>query len=82
MNTKLTLRLDDKVIRDAKKIANARKVSLSLMVSEYFKSIASQRTSETIESPVLSEIAGILSSKTDTKKLLRRYKGHIERKYL
>jgi hypothetical protein len=82
MGTKLTLRVDERLIRNAKKIARSKKVSLSRMVSNYFKSLSAQQMKETIESPVLSEIAGILSSKADNKKLLKGYKKHIEDKYL
>jgi hypothetical protein len=37
---------------------------------------------ESIESPILSEISGILPSKAENKKLLKSYKKHIEDKYL
>jgi len=82
MATKLTLRLDEKIIKNAKQAARSRKVSLSKMVSDYFKSISVQQKKELIESPILSEIAGILPSKADDKKLLKSYKKHIEDKYL
>ncbi len=58
MGTKLTLRLDNDLINSAKKIAKAKGVSLSMMVSDYFKTISSFQKKEEIESPVLSEIAG------------------------
>ena len=82
MVTKLTLRLDEKLINNAKQAAKSRKVSLSKMVADYFKSLSVQQKKEVIESPILSEIAGILPSKGDDKKLLKRYKKHIEDKYL
>ena len=49
MATKLTLRLDETVIRDAKKAARLRGVSLSEMVSGYFQAV-SQRKVVKIES--------------------------------
>lgn len=82
MATKLTLRLDEKLIKNAKQAARSRKVSLSKMVSDYFKSISVQQKKELIESPILSEIAGILPSKADDKKLRKSYKKHVEDKYL
>jgi len=82
MGSKLTLRVDEKLIRDAKRIAKSRRVSLSRMVSDYFKSIAVHQKKESIESPILSEISGILPSKAENKKLLKSYKKHIEDKYL
>jgi hypothetical protein len=68
MSTKLTLRLDDRVIKKAKKKARARGVSLSRMVEDYFKSVAEIENQEIRESPVLYEIAGVLSCKTGAKK--------------
>ena len=82
MGGKLTLRIDEAVIKNAKKLASIRKVSLSRMVSDYFKSISAQHNKELIESPILRELTGILSPKTNNKKLLKSYKKHIEDKYL
>lgn len=82
MGTKLTLRMDEAVIRKAKRLASARKVSLSRMVSDYFKSLSVQHNEEAIDSPILQELTGILSPKTNNKKLLNSYKKHIEDKYL
>ena len=82
MGAKLTLQLDDNLIKDIKKIAKAKGISLSSMVSNYLKSLLSYQKTEEIESPILSEIVGILSLRTDNKKLLKSYKKHIEEKYL
>jgi len=81
MSTKLTLRLDDKLINNAKKAARSRGVSLSKMVGDYFNTISSQQKKEIQESPVLSEISGILPPRTDVKKLIKSYKSHLEEKY-
>ncbi len=81
MTTKLTLRLDEKLIDRAKKAAKVKGVSLSKLVSDYFKSVSSKQTQEHAVSAVLSEISGILSSKSENKKLLKSYKKHIEEKY-
>ena len=82
MGTKLTLRLDNDLIKSAKRIAKAKGVSLSMMVSDYFKTISSFQRKEEVESPVLSEIAGILSPGTDNKRLKKSYRKHLEEKYL
>ncbi len=82
MSTKLTLRLDETLINKAKKTAKARGVSLSKLVSDYFQSVLSRQKKGIIESPVLSEIAGILSPKTDNRKLLKACKKRREEKYL
>jgi hypothetical protein len=81
MSTKLTLRLDDKLINNAKKAARSRGVSLSKMVGDYFNTISSQQKKEIQESPVLSEISGILPPRTDVKTLIKSYKRHLEEKY-
>lgn len=82
MGTKLTLQLDDALIKDIKKIAKAKRVSLSSMVSNYFKSLLNYQKKEEIKSPILLEITGILSPRIDNKKLIKSYKKHIEEKYL
>ncbi len=82
MSTKLTLRLDEKLISKTKSTARAKGVSLSKMVSDYFQSVSAQQKKETPVSPILSEVAGILSLRTDNRKLLKTHKKHIEKKYL
>lgn len=81
MGTKLTLRLEDILIKNAKRAARSRGVSLSKMVADYFKAISLQQKKESPESPVLSEISGILPPRTDEKKLLKSYKRHLAEKY-
>ena len=81
MATKLTLRLDDSVIRDAKRAARLRGISLSKMVSGYFRAVSKKESIRTEATPVLAEISGILHPKTSTRKLLASYNKHIEEKY-
>lgn len=81
MTTKLTLRLDDKVIRQAKEAARTKGVSLSRIVEDYFRSLAVRKEEEVPESPVLSEISGILSAGMSTKKLRVEYRKHLQGKY-
>ncbi len=82
MATKLTLRLDETLIDKAKKIARSKGVSLSRFVSDYFQSVTAKQKEKTPESPILSEISGILSSKKTGKSLTNSYKKHIKDKYL
>jgi antitoxin component of RelBE/YafQ-DinJ toxin-antitoxin module len=82
MATKLTLRLDEGVIRDAKRAAQVRGVSLSEMVSGYFRAVCrSKKMKIEATSPVLAEISGVLASKTDPKKLIASYHKHLQEKY-
>lgn len=81
MATKLTLRLDEGVIRDAKRAARLRGVSLSEMVSGYFQAVCKGKAGKTVATPVLAEISGVLHLKGDPKKLIAGYQKHIEEKY-
>ena len=81
MATKLTLRLDEGVIRDAKLAARVRGVSLSEMVSGYFRAMSKGKTVKTDATPVLAEITGVLCPKSDAKRLLAGYRKHIEDKH-
>jgi len=73
--------LDHTVIRNAKKTAKRRGVSLSRMVEDYFKSILRQQKVPSKESPVLSEVAGILSNRNNGERLIAGYKKHVTGKY-
>jgi hypothetical protein len=81
MATKQTLRLDEGVIRDAKRAARARGVSLSEMVSGYLRAVCEGKATKIEETPVLAEISGVLSPKPDPKKLVADYHKHIQEKY-
>jgi hypothetical protein len=81
MTTKLTLRLDDAVIRKAKKTASTKGVSLSRMVEDYFKAVTGQEQLEVRESPVLYEVSGVLSGKRDAAQLRAGYRKHLAEKY-
>jgi hypothetical protein len=81
MTTKLTLRIDDKVIRRAKEAARSKGVSLSRIVEDYFRALSGQKEKEAPESPVLSELSGVLSTGIGTRKLRAEYKKHLQEKY-
>lgn len=81
MTTKLTLRLNDELIKQAKKTAQDRGVSLSRIVEDYFRSLTIRKEKATPASPVLSEISGVLSTGPGTKKPREEYRKHLEEKY-
>lgn len=81
MTTKLTLRLDDELIRQAKKTAKNKGVSLSRIVEDYFRSLTILEKKVTMESMVLSEISGVLSSGAGTKNPREEHRKHLEEKY-
>ncbi len=84
METKLTLRMDEKIIEAAKTYAQKQGVSLSKLVADYLQMISTKRASaSTFEpTPILAEITGILSKSSDKKNLRNEYHKYLEEKYL
>lgn len=68
MATKLTLRLDEGVIRNAKRAAPVRGVSLSHMVAGYLQSVSEEKMEKTEATPALAEITRVLSPKMTGKR--------------
>ena len=61
MNSKLTLLLDDAVIKKAKVYSKTNETSLSKLVEEYFKALSDVKQEHRVKtSTIVSEIAGIL----------------------
>lgn len=79
MQTKLTLRLDDQLVRAAKEHARQAGCSVSQMVSDYFAAIASVETRPATLAPKVSELMGALAG-ADVDEA--DYHTHLERKYL
>jgi hypothetical protein len=80
MQTKLTLRLEDALIRKAKKFSKRTGKSVSMIVADYF---------EKLDAPPSEEIEGITPKVATIRGLLKRtgseeedYYRHIEEKYL
>lgn len=78
METKLTLRLDQGLIANAKKEARKRGTSLSQMVADYFRGIHSRKKSQTGLPPVTASLMGSLKGKKLDRAL---YQLHLEEKY-
>ena len=79
MNTKLTLRLDDRLIERAKTEAGKRGKSVSQMVSEFFGSLGSKTTAERTYPPITSALLGSLHGKSVS---TTDYHRHLRGKYL
>mgnify|MGYP002725865846 CR=1 FL=1 len=79
MQTKLTLRLDDELIRRAKERAKATGRSVSQMVADYFALLeADFQTSDEILPPGVRALKGIMAgSDLDEDD----YKAHLEAKH-
>ena len=79
MQTKLTLRLDDRLIRDAKHYARRSGKSLSQMVAEYFSAVTSPDGAQGELTPVVSKLKGALAGANVDREDYRRY---LEGKHL
>ena len=80
MQTKLTLRLEDQLISQAKSYAEQAGKSVSQIVAEYFKLLTSENTKQTHPSaPITKSLRGILK---DAKLDEGDYKRYLEGKHL
>jgi len=79
MNTKLTLRMDETIVRKAKIEAKRRGKSVSRMVAEFIESIGLQQDSEKELPPTTASLVGILKGKEISEE---DYKTHLREKYL
>ena len=78
MTTKLTLTLDDNVIKKAKSYAKQHDTSVSKLVEAYFSYLTSEKSGEV--SGIVAELAGVLEG-VDVDALQGSYTEHLERKY-
>ena len=78
MNTKLTLRMDETIVRKAKIEAKRRGKSVSRMVADFIESIGQQQASEKDLPPTTASLVGILKGKEISEE---DYKTHLREKY-
>ena len=78
MQTKLTLRLDDQLVRDAERYARAAGKSLSQMVAEYFSALTSREAARGELTPTVSRLKGALAG---TKVDRDDYRAYLEAKH-
>ena len=83
METKLTLRLNDRVIERAKKYARHRKISLSKMIEAYLDSLTREKEKDqkTKITPLVESLSGVIDLPEDydykkeyTDYLIEKYK--------
>jgi len=80
MNTKLTLRLDDALIKSAKTHASIMDKSVSQMVADYFYILDKKSVKRPIQlSPIVKSLKGSLTN-ADVDE--NDYKSYLEDKYL
>jgi len=81
MNTKLTLRLEEELIKSAKNHANNIGKSVSQMVADYFYLIDKKSLKKSIKlTPMVKSLKGSLKKNTDINE--DDYKLYLEDKYL
>ncbi|HEY6322238.1 MAG TPA: DUF6364 family protein [Thermoanaerobaculia bacterium] len=81
MDTKLTLKLDQRVIDKAKVYARHRGVSLSRVVESYFLGLTRDEAPSSREpTGIVAELAGILAGK-DVDVSKQSYADYLVRKY-
>jgi hypothetical protein len=79
MQTKLTLRLSDHVIRQAKAYARRTGRSVSQMVADYFAALTRRDAAEPADlTPIVRSLKGILRGARVDRAAYRR---HLEEKY-
>lgn len=81
MKNKLTLRLDESLIKEAKKYADEKGTSVSKLVADYFALLQSEKEKSKKEklSPITASLSGILKGSDVSEE---DYKSHLEEKYL
>jgi hypothetical protein len=81
METKLTLKLDDSIIDQAKKYATKRQKSLSKLVEDYFRGLGNDEPSDNfLINPIVRELSGIIDEK-DIRNWESGYSNFLEIKY-
>ena len=80
MQTKLTLRIDDDLIKRAKRVARKRGKSLSHIVADYFNHISIEEDPENINLP--PNVKSLYGALSDVKINESDYKKYLEQKYL
>jgi hypothetical protein len=82
METKLTLRLNDSVIKRAKKYAKKQRISLSKMIEAYLDSLTKEKNAEQeIEiTPLIKSLSGVIDLPKDFD-YKKEYRDYITEKY-
>lgn len=81
METKLTLRLNENVIKRAKVYARKHKISLSKMIESYLDSVTKQKDEKnTIITPLVESLSGVINLPDDFD-YKKEYRDHLSDKH-
>lgn len=75
--TKLTLSIDEDVVRRAKRYAETRGTSVSRLVEKYLDAVSRNKKRESVRSPSLQRLRGILRKPAGRDD----YRKHLAEKY-
>ncbi|MBA3031174.1 MAG: hypothetical protein FP816_20495 [Desulfobacteraceae bacterium] len=81
METKLTLRIDEKIIGYAKIYAKKNKTSVSKMVSNYLDMVTQLDEKKRHVSAAVKELSGIIPPDADTTELISEYHSYLQEKH-
>ena len=73
MQTKLTVRVNEHLIKTAKLYAKEQGVSLSQLIENYLRTLASSQDVPYTSTPVLDRLSGILPSEVSTEEQKQRW---------
>jgi hypothetical protein len=79
MNTKLTLRMDEALVKQAKAEARQRGKSVSQMTAEFIESLGRRNSPKQALPPITSSLLGILKKRQISE---QDFKRHLKEKYL
>jgi hypothetical protein len=80
METKLTLRLNNKVIIRAKEYAQSHKISLSKLIESYLDSVTKQKSEDIEITPLVKSLSGVIKLPGDFD-YKKEYADHLADKY-
>jgi len=80
MDAKLTLKLNSKIIEEAKLYAKERNTSLSQMIENYLAAVTNEESKKRKVNPIIKSLTGVIS--LDEKKDYRQaYTKYLTEKY-
>lgn len=79
MDTKLTLKLDQDIIEQAKAYAKANNLSLSKLIENYLSAITSEKQNQAKTSPLVKSLTGVIN--LEGKDYKEDYTDYLAKKY-